>query len=757
MNNDETQLEASSGSQWAALFETARVLRKHWLPIGFLTIAGVVAASFYSAGVTRVYRATTTIQIDPTPPKPLGQDVQNIVDVGVGLANNREYYKTQYDILASRTLAEKTIKRLGLQLDPTFAYNVPSGQTVPEQPRANPGSEMSADDLTRAALMLRLVIAPVRDSRLVQISFDDADVERAKRVLRTLVSIYIDDNVDGVLASTNVAAEWLEEQLGKLKTELGDNELALHDFKQSNQILSVSMDDQSNMLRDEMQQLNQALTSVRTELEGLTARFAQLEQVSVTDPTELPAQELLQSSVLTGLRSDYISSKQKLASLTEGGKGTNHPDVRAQSVQVDIARATLLSEVTNIKEALRRQLAAKKQEAKGLDGLFGRAKQRALDLNRLGLEYHRLERAKDNTEKVYSLVLERSKESDLTRFMRFNNIRVIDEAFVDPVPVRPRSLLNTVVGGAIGLLLGFAAAFGRNSLDRTIKNGRDIEEHLQLALLGVLPKSSADPPKTSRRRGARLGFGDELVVHEKPSSNAAEAARALRTNLMFAAPDKPQKSLVVTSGGPFEGKTTVACWIATAMAQAGKTVLLLDCDLRRPRLHKIFKRTNDAGISTLLMESELPQDLNARTEVPNLDVITAGPGVPNPAELLQSERFEHFLRALEARYDRIVLDTPPVNAVTDAAILSARVSSTLLVVRAHTTTRDSARHSARTLGDIGKTLLGVVLNAYDESRAGYGYGYGGYRYQYYYGNRNDGPRVRGEGAQAASATDTIRS
>jgi capsular exopolysaccharide synthesis family protein len=485
---------------------------------------------------------------------------------------------------------------------------------------------------------------------------------------------------------------------------------------------------------------------VRTDLEGLLARYDQLQQVNVTDPVDLPAQELLQSTVLTSLRADYQRAKQQVNALIGSGKGERHPEVAGATAQLDLSKTALLAEVNNIKEALRRQLESKKQESKGLDRLFERAKARALELNRLGLEYRRLERAKDNTEKVYSLVLERSKESDLTRFMRFNNIRVVDEAYVDPEPVQPRTGLNVAVGGALGLLLGFAAAFGRNALDRSLKTSRDIEEHLDHPLLGVLPRTQPDLPKNSASRGRRGAAGDELVVHEKPSSNAAEAARALRTNLMFAAPDKPQRTLAVTSGGPLEGKTTVACWVATAIAQAGKRVVLIDCDLRRPRVHKIFKRNNDIGVSTLLLEEHplantLP-GTQFSTQIPNLDVITSGPGVPNPAELLQSERFEHFLSALTERYDRVVIDTPPVNAVTDAAILSARVDGTLLVVRAHATTRDSARHSARTLTDVGSNLLGIVLNAYDESRAGYGYGYGGYRYQYYYyGDREDEKRA----------------
>ncbi len=455
----------------------------------------------------------------------------------------------------------------------------------------------------------------------------------------------------------------------------------------------------------------------------------------ITDPTELPAQELLDSQVLKGLRADYIRAKQQKEALVGAGKGENHPSVRAAASVVEISRTALLAEVKNIREALRRDVDAKRREEGGLAGLFSRAKTQALELNRLGLEYRRLERSKNNTEKVYSLVLERSKESDLTRYMRFNNIRVIDDALAARSPIKPRTPLNLALGGALGLFFGFFAAFGRNALDRTFKSGEDVESHLGLTMLGVLPLTSN--PGRRARRGKRAILGDELVIHRKPNSSAAEAARALRTNLMFTSPDNPQQLLMVTSGGPLEGKTTVACWIATAMAQAGKKVLLIDSDLRRPRLHRIFGRTNDRGVSTyLLEESALEQD-NLASEVPNLDVITAGPGVPNPAELLQSERFGSLLAKLRQRYDRIILDTPPVNAVTDAAILSTKVDGVLLIVRAHTTTRDSARHSVRALVDVSDKLLGVVLNAFDQRRAGYGYGYGAYRYQYYYGSRSE--------------------
>ncbi len=731
MSREPNENPAFSAAAQHGLWEFLGIVTKNWWVIALLFVLGAAGAGFYSYGQTKIYQAQITVQIDPSPPKPLGQEVQSVVDVGTGYVNNRDYYKTQYDILKSRTLALKTVQRLGLQRDDSFIQNLPIGSATTDLEL----TDRERLERARQELQKRMTVSPVRESRLVEVFFEDAEPERAERILRTLVDIYIDDNVDSVLASTSIAAEWLDEQRQKLKNELSDNELALHEYKKENQIQAVSMEDQNNMLRDEMHQLNQALTMVRTQLQTLQARYEQLQQVNVTDPTELPAKELLDSEVLKALRADYIRAKQQRQSLLGAGKGEKHPEVLAAASVEKISRQALLAEVDNIREALRRDIAGKRQEENGLRGLFSRAKTQALELSRLSLKYRRLERSKNNTEKLYDLVQERSKESDLTRHMRFNNIRVIDDALASRLAVKPRTPLNVAVGGVFGLFLGFFAAFGRNALDRTFKGGEDVETHLGLTMLGVLPLTSN--PGRRARRGRRAILGDELVIHRKPNSSAAEAARALRTNLMFTSPDNPQQLLMITSGGPLEGKTTVACWVATAMAQAGNKVLLVDCDLRRPRLHKIFGRTNDRGVSTYLLEEGSMDDDDLSTEVPQLDVITAGPSVPNPAELLQSERFSHLLAKWRKRYDRIVLDTPPVNAVTDAAVLSTKVDGVLLVVRAHNTTRDSAKHSVKALVDVSDKLLGVVLNAHDERRAGYGYGYGAYRYQYYYGNRPD--------------------
>jgi capsular exopolysaccharide synthesis family protein len=236
-----------------------------------------------------------------------------------------------------------------------------------------------------------------------------------------------------------------------------------------------------------------------------------------------------------------------------------------------------------------------------------------------------------------------------------------------------------------------------------------------------------------------LDIVPELVVHEVPMSNVAEAARAIRTNLMFMSADNPIRTLLVTSANPAEGKTTVACCIAIAIAHAGHRTLLVDCDLRRPRIHRIFGKPSDTGLTTALLDASALDRAILPTEVANLFVLPAGPIPPNPADLMHSERFRALIRDLRGRFDRVVFDSSPVAPVTDATILSAYVDATMLVVRAFATRKEAARHALRAILDIGSKTAGVVLNAVDSSRLEYKYAtyYGRYGYGTPYGETPD--------------------
>lgn len=717
-----------------------RAVRKHWVSSTVVAMAVLAASAFYTIGQTRIYRATATIQIDPNPPLPLGKDVQTVVDMGVGAYwSNKEYYATQHKILGGRAVARETVRMLNLNSDTSFLANSPAGKTPPKAQNFHP----SVDDAT-GILLDRLSIEPVRDSRLVIVNFDDASPERARKILTTLLDIYRERNVDLVVASTGTATEWLEDQTSKLKKQLEANEIALHDYKKNKRILSVSLDDQSNMLRGEMQQLTEALTRVNAHREELAAHVRELAKVDPSDPGTFSASELVGNVLLATLRQNYVHAKGVVEELRGQGKGDKHPDVEGAQAQLETTRNALLSEVSNIIGAVKSDLSAAAREAQGLSGLFEQAKLRAMDLNLLEIEYGRLERAKTNSEKLYTIVLERSKESDLAGLMRFNNITVADVPFVLSSPVKPRVPVNLTLGLVFGILVGVGIALGRERLDRTIRETDDIEQDIGAPMLGLLPavslrskRATYYSPAKGRSRSRRAETGNtmsdetppELIAHQLPASNAAECARAIRTSLTFASPDKPYKTILVTSGSPSEGKTTVASTIAITFAQAGQRTLLLDCDLRRSRLHRVFKHTNNEGISSVLPDLSRLDAAIRTTEVPNLSLLAAGPRVPNPAELIQSERFELLQAALRERFDRIIIDSPPILAVTDGAVLAAHADASVLVLRAKKTRKDTARHVVRKLSDLGCTVVGVVLNALDEPRRKGDYYY---RYGHYY-------------------------
>ena len=703
-----------------------RALHKgRWLILAVATVVSA-AAAFYTLGQTKIYRAVAVIQIDPTPVSPLGGDVQAVVTMGAdNFFTNQEYYATQYRILKSRRTATDAVKDLGLHRDASFAKNqaAASGTEVPESTAAD-------------ALLARLSVDPIKESRLVTVSFDDADPERARRVLSAVINSYLERNVDDVALSNTTASKWLQEQLSKLKKDLEKSELALHEFKKEKRILSVSLDDQNNMLGDEIKQLNAALTQVRTQREHVQSRAQELSKVDRSDPVALPAAELLENGLLTTLRGNYISAKSDLASIQKSGKGDNHPDVRASAARVATTRDALLKEIKNVQDAVGGNLRALTREAGGLKRLNDGAKQRALDINILEIEYRRLERTKVNNEKLFGVVLERTKETQLASMMRFNNIRVVEEARATAGPVKPRVPLNIGLGVMAGVLLGLITAFARDQLDRSVKTSDDVERELGLSFLGSLPLSGG--PGSAKRD---ISDRPEMQAHDQPTSALAEAARGIRTNLLFMSPDKPYARLLVTSPSPGEGKTTVASTIAIAMAQAGQRVLLVDCDLRRPRLHKVFGRKNDLGLTSVTIDPSKLDHEALKTEVENLYVLPSGPRVPNPAEFLQSDALTALLNRLGDQFDRVVIDSPPASIVSDATILGTRVDGVVYVVRSSKTQRDVAKKGLRSLRDVGAPVVGGVLNALDLVRLGYGKYSNYYQYGYYgrHEDETDGP------------------
>jgi succinoglycan biosynthesis transport protein ExoP len=706
-----------------------RAVRKHWPIVLLLFVASVVCASVYTSNQVKIYEAAATVQLDPQPLTPLGQKgSESGTD---SYWSNQEYFATQYQVITSRRVAELVAKKLGLTMDSAFLTN--------QVGTAASSARVSLEDAAET-LRARLKVEPIQDSRLARVKYTDADPARAQRILSAVVDSYVEQNLDTSMDATNKTVEWLDTQLTRLKTDLESQEMNLHDFKLKYNLLSVSYDDQSNMVRAEIQQLNSNLTELKAKKEAVTARLTVLKDIDPQDPGEIPATELVANTNLNELRNAYVSAKRDAAMLKAGGKGDNHPEMQRVIAQVESARTAVAQELQNIKNGAQMELANVNHQVGGLSSLYEAARQEALQLNLKELEYSRLQRSKENTEKLFGMVLERSTESGLAKMAPFNNVRVLDRPLKPVAPVFPKTSTNLAVGIAMGLLLGFAGAAAREMADRTVRNSEDIERELGLAVLGSLPDVTREGSALNlgyyygRRRarkkqdesaepGATAEASPELLVHTHPKSVVAEAARAIRTNLMFMSPDNPYRCLLVTSAGPAEGKTTVAASMAIAIAQTGQRVCLVDCDLRKPRVHTVFNERNDRGVTTALLEPGQLPSLVVETQVPNLWILRAGPTPPNPADLMHSEAFGRVLQELRAEFDRVVIDSPPIGLVTDGVILSTRVDATVLVVRALATRRDAAKRAMRSLRDVGANCAGFVLNAVASSERYYYSGY----------------------------------
>jgi len=703
-----------------------RAVRKNWAIMLGLVAVSLLGAWLYTSNQRKLYQAVAVVQLDPQALTPLGHS-NAVIESGVdSYWSNLEYFATQHQVITSRRVAELVVRKLGLDTDAAFLTNRLSGEAGPAM---KVPLEFAAENLRG-----RLKVEPIEESRLARVKYTDADPARAQRVLSAVVDTYVEQNLDSGLDATNKTVEWLDTQLTRLKSELETQEMQLHDFKLKYNLLSVSYDDQSNMVRAQIQQLNGELTSLKTRKQAVMARLDSLNSINPEDPAEIPSSELISNNGLADLRNGYVKARGEAAILKASGKGTNHPETRAVDAQVEAARAAVLQELKNIQNGAQMDLSAVNRQVSGLAGLYNGARKEALELNLKELEYSRLHRSKDNTEKLFSMVLERSTESGLSKMAPFNNVRVLDRPLKPGAPIFPNPPGNMAAGLALGLVLGLLGAVGRDLLDRTVRTSEDAERELGLSMLGSLPnvtgesgvsslgyygRRSRNKPSAAEQSGAT----PELLVHTHPKSVVAEAARAIRTNLMFMSPDNPFRCLLVTSAGPADGKTTVAAYIATAIAQTGLRVCLVDCDLRKPRVHTLFKLQNESGLTSALLDPEKLPSFIIDSDVPNLSVLRAGPTPPNPADLMHSEAFGRLLEQLRGQFDRVVIDSPPIGLVTDGVILSTRVDATVLVVRALSTRRDAAKRAVRSLRDVGANCAGFVLNAVASQERYYYSGY----------------------------------
>jgi len=712
-----------------------------------LLVSGGVA--YWTLRQPRVYEAVCSIEYDPSPVRPLGTKVEDVASPVMSIFSNREFFETQNRIIGSRAVAERVVTRLGLHRDPEF-FGIPADQRA--------SWEGASIEDAAESLRGRVTVEQVRDTRMVLIKVRDNSAERAQRFANAVAAAYIDRATETRTRTTGQAIEFLGAQVDDLEGELRGADEALHHFKSEHDVLSLSMEDRQNLIANEMELLSRSLTEAHVHRIELQSRVTQL-RVAVQGDALTGASPAIEAiDAVQELRARLRLKTAERESLRTR-YGASHPLMVALDTEITQIEGDLRREVDTVLRASEAELREVQGTERGLQSALSQANTQGIELNRWEMEYGHLVRTRDSKAALYDLVLKRSAEAGLSGMQRIEYVRQIDSALLPRTPVAPRVTMNILVGIIAGIVLGLALAVLLERSDRRIRHAEDLEA-LGLAVLGIVPRfdgAATSGPKRRRGGGNRNApFNADLITHLQPMSSVAENLRTIRTNLSFMGADNGLHAFCVTSAAPREGKSTIVINLAISLAQNGKRVLLVDTDMRRPRLHRAFKVASRRGISNALVGEGKVADLAIHTEVPNLDLIPCGPIPPNPSELLHTENFRKFLADAKSQYDHVVFDTPPLGAVTDAAVLTPQLDGVILVVKAQSTTRDAIRASARQLNDINGRIFGAIFNDVDLRSSRYGQGtYYYYRREGYYASEdeNDQDGKGGGDADKPAASD----
>lgn len=675
-------------------------LRKRWWLILLLALLGTGVATTWSVRQPERYKAVATVVIETVTPQILTGVKEFVPAGGGGYWGNQDFYQREYLVLQSREVARRAGERIGIGA---------------EDPEADVASLVKS----------RYTIEPERKTGgVVRIIATDTSAERAAEIANAVAEVYSEQNLEKRIEGTREASTWLALQQRELKKKLEESEDALYAFMEENGILNASLESQLAEVMQRLNAFNSQLASVQAErIRGRLERNALRE--ARTDPVLLNTLAGIQGAeVISSLKAQLIQLQAQKAELSLRYQPA-HPKMVTLSQQMELIEKELRKEIDAVLTSLERKEASLEETERGLKEAIAAERQREARLNKLSLDFKRLAREVETNERLYDMVMGRLKEADLQGAMRFNNVHVLDRARVPKAPFEPNLKRNVAIGLGLGLLFGLLLALGLELLDRTLKTQDDVENTLRVPFLGLLPVLEAEA-KNGKPTADELRERD-LYVLRNPKSSPAECARFIRTNLLFMGTDRPLQTLVITSPGPQEGKTTTAVSLAITMAQAGSKTLLVDTDMRRPRLHRALGVANEMGLSNVIVGDAKLDDVIQSTEAEGLDVLVCGPPPPNPAELLHTRRFLEIVEELRERYDRILFDTPPVGAVTDPVILGAQVDGVLLVLKCQKTTRDAAKQTLRALLDANAHVVGAVLNDVDLlSRR-----YGSYSSQYY--------------------------
>ena len=678
----------------------------------FLGLVGGILVNHFSQ---KLYTAMASIEIE-------SEDIssQFRLEQMQGLAGSEdtsEKLDTEIEILHSRNLAMETIKELHLDSKPDFVPLVGGKPWDMSKPTVR---EMLISNFRGSLKIVRL-----GHTDIVQIFATSRNAEMASLMVNTLIDRYIEHSFRENYAATAKISTWLDEKLNGMKTKLEESQAHILDLQKDIGVYGI--DQSHSVVVANLEELNKQYADAEVDRLLKESRMQEIRSsppdvidaaIGSTDPALAAGKQRLAQ-----LNTDYTSLMQTY--------GTSYPRAKALKAQIDeLQRSLDREEKAQIARAEKEFDAAENNESKLLAALNQR-EQDAYGKGEKAMEYELARRDYETNRLLYDGLQQRLQEASIMAGLHSTAIHTVDNADTPTLPSYPRRTFNQGVGMALGFAVGVAIAFLLEAVDTNLKTMTEIEQTLQLPLLAAIPEVDADHLLPAK-------FKEHAVTPGASSwSKIAEALRGMRTSILLSSPGAPPKVIMIVSTRPSEGKSSVACLTAITFALNGSKVLLVDGDLRRPAIHLRFRMGKGLGLSSVLSgKATLREAVSEWPDLPNVHILTSGPVPPLPSELLSSKQMEDVLAQARAEYDFVIIDTPPVLAVTDASVLGRLVDAAILIIRYNAAQKQVVRRCIDLLERSGTHLLGVAVNAVDFTAPEYS-DYYGRKYYEYYGERQE--------------------
>ncbi len=746
-NNDDNESSLNMRELWLM------VRRRKWLVLTLIAlITTIVTIQMYRT--KSYYQANSTLEI--------GKENASIGREGIAIAQSEDFdpffmvnIKTKMLWFTSKALLEDVVVNLKLNENQKFlnmtekswfgsAEKKTNIDNLPNTVPAGMESEITRSPAESAkltpyvkAIEENLNVQQVRDTRALTISYVHTDPLLAAQINNELIRVFRQKNFTNKMGGLEQTGDWLKTSERKVKSELDQAQTALANYAQAKGIVNI---DGSNKTI-----VSAKLTEIQSRLAQKDADLLKAESlnedVKQGNVAKLAAEfDDKSGEKMSSLQKDLGAEKKQLEALNVK-YGDDHPSVREVKSKIAEIERQIKSGTKSLEDKLRVDFERAKRERNITEREYFQAKNEAVNENQADIKLQNLKLEVDRKLKLYTDLQDKSQQAELKQKEQYNNIRIIDPAQIPNAPAGPRRTLTILLAFLLSTAAAIGLAFFLEYLDNTIKTVEDVERYAKLPALGVIPAIAGStslkklPGKSEELldgNGTALALSGASIATQLMTldnqSTVAEAYRALRTSILLSSAGHPPKSILVTSGRPGEGKTTTAVNTAISLAQLGATVLIIDCDLRRPKVHKVFGITHTHGLSTYLSRETDIDTLIHPLPIPNLSLLPCGPTPPNPAELISSEKMREMMTLLGTKFDHIIIDSPPLINVTDPVILSTLVDGVIMVVHAGKSTRDVIRRASQELTSVGAKVFGVVLNNVNLQREGYDE----YYYQRYY-------------------------